>query len=125
MKNTDEMTVVEKINELIENTEDLSAISFGMSEEDIDSVESVFDYINNAIDEQIEYIYYSDALKFLEENDPSLQEALCYAEEYGFEPSKLSSTILATLDAQRWAEEDFENIKDEIEEIVNEYLESK
>jgi len=125
MENTDEMTVVEKINELIENTEDLSAISFQMSEEDIDSVESVFDYISDAIAGQIEYIYYSDALKFLEENDPSLREALGYAEEYGFTPSKLSSTILATLDAQKWAEEDFENIKDEIEEIVNEYLESK
>jgi len=44
-----------------------------------------------------EIIYYHNAIKYLEENDPSLIDSLTLADEYWFVLSKLNSEILASI----------------------------
>ena len=68
----------------------------------------------------IEIIYYSNAIKYLSEHDPSLTEALGIAEEYGYSVSSLNSEILASLLASQKAREDFEDLMGEIDDIIDE-----
>ena len=65
----------------------------------------------------MEIIYYSNAIKFLQENDPSLKESLEIAEEYGFEIGSLNSEVLASLLASRQAEEEFYDLQSEIDDF--------
>lgn len=117
-----EDSVIDKIRDIINDTDDLSTIDFDMDESDISSMSDVEDYINDAIDD-IEIIYYSNAMKILSENDPSLQESLEYADDLGFRLKDLNSELLATILCQEWAKRDFRDVYDSIEEVVNEYLE--
>lgn len=119
-----EDSVIDKIRDIINDTDDLSTIDFDMDEGDISSMSDVEDYINDAIDE-IEIIYYSNAMKILSENDPSLQESLEYADDLGFRLKDLNSELLATILCQEWAKKDFRDVYDSIEEVVNEYLEER
>ena len=70
---------------------------------------------NNGFD--IEIIYYSNAIKYLQENDPSLRESLEIASEYGFEVSRLNSEILPSLLASQNAREKFYELQSEIDEF--------
>jgi hypothetical protein len=68
--------------------------------EDIDqdnAYDSIFEAIadNNGFDQEV--VYYSNAIKYLRENDPSLKESLEIAIEYGFELKNLTSEVLASL----------------------------
>ena len=61
-----------------------------------------FDSYDSAIEycyEQ-EIIYYSKAMNYLIENDPSLRDSLGIAEEYGSSLESLSSETLATIHYQ-------------------------
>ncbi len=78
-----------------------------------------FDSIYNMIDDKngfdVEIIYYSNAIKFLAENDPSLRESLELAEEFGYSAKDLNSEILASLLASKIEREKFEELRHEIE----------
>ena len=67
-----------------------------------------------------EIIYYSNAIKYLKENDPSLQESLSIASEYGYDCKSLNSELLATLLYQQELFEEWYNINEQIEEHFNE-----
>ena len=67
-----------------------------------------------------EIIYYANAIKYLRENDPSLQESLSIASEYGYECKNVNSELLATLLYQQELFEEWHNISQEIEEYFNE-----
>lgn len=88
---------------------------------DIEKIDSknAFDSICEMIEENggfdKEVIYYSDAIKFLAENDPSLQESLELAEEFGYSAKDLNSVILASLLASKIEKEKFEELRHEIE----------
>ena len=84
--------------------------------------DNVIESIENAINE-IEVIYYSNALKILSENDPSLQTSLGYAEDMGYSCGDLNSELLATILCQESAREELYNIRDDIEEVIEEWLE--
>ena len=70
-----------------------------------------------AFEQAGEIIYYSNAMEYLLNNDPSLKESLSIASEYGFELSNLNSEILATLLNTRNIEEQSSELEDEINEF--------
>ena len=97
---------------------------------DIESIdaESAFNSIYEMIDENdgfnCEVIYYSNAMKYLQENDPSLNESLEIASEYGYELKNLNSEILASLLKSQNVRDEFLEFRDEINEFF-ESLENK
>lgn len=76
----------------------------------------------NAFDTEI--IFYSTAIAFLSENDPSLRESLELASDMGYETKDLSSEIFATLLATNMCRNEFENKEDEINEFFTNLFES-
>ena len=85
---------------------------------DVSDLERVED-IERSISEQCEIIYYSRAMEFLSEHDPSLHEAMDCAEEYGYSPKDLSSEILATLLNERYMRNAYWECRDEIQDILD------
>jgi hypothetical protein len=83
------------------------------------TIDELEDAVQRYISEQ-EIIYYSNAIKYLSENDPSLNESMSIAEEFGYTPSQLNSEVLATLLYQRQLSEEWYNIKDDVEQIIEE-----
>ena len=67
-----------------------------------------------------EIIYYSTAIKYLQENDNSLCESLEIADEMGYETSHLNSELLATLLHQDKLRTELYNLQDKIDEILSE-----
>jgi hypothetical protein len=67
----------------------------------------------------VEIIYYSNAIEYLKQNDPSLKDSIEIALEYGFELKNITSEALASLLASRNAEENFYKLQDEIENFFS------
>ena len=78
---------------------------------------------NNGFD--IEVIYYSNAIDYLRENDPSLKESLGIASEYGFELDNLSSETLASLLKSQNERENFTELESEINDFFTELEEQE
>lgn len=94
--------------------------------EDIDfenAYESIYEQIQDNNGFEIEIIYYSKAIEYLQKNDPSLRESLEIASELGYTTENLNSELLATLLASKNAIEDFSNLENEINEYFSELLE--
>lgn len=92
---------------------------------DIDSIdldnpfESISDMIAYNGGYDVEIIYCSNAIQYLQENDPSLTESLGLADELGYSPKNLDSEILASLLASENSRNDFYDLKDKIEEFFD------
>lgn len=117
-----EESVVDKIQDLIDDTRWLNDVSFDMDEDEITSVDNVIEYIEERINE-IEVIYYANAIKILSENDPSLQISMGYADDFGYRCKNINSELLATILCQEKAREELYDMRDDIEDIVDEWLE--
>ena len=88
--------------------------------EDLTDVNDLFDDLqtNGYFNEEV--IYYSTAIRYLKDNDPSLTESFEIATEYGYEAKNLNSELLATLHASQKKEETFfEDIAPELETLFN------
>jgi len=88
--------------------------------EDLTDVNDLFDDLqeNGYFNEEV--IYYSSAIRYLKENDPSLCESLEIATEYGYEAKNLNSELLASLHASQKKENTFfEDIAPELENLFN------
>ena len=88
--------------------------------EDLTDVNDLFDDLrdNGYFNEEV--IYYSTAIRYLKENDPSLTESLEIATEYGYEAKNLNSEVLASLHASKKKENTFfEDIAPELENLFN------
>jgi hypothetical protein len=116
--------VQEKIQEFLNGlSTDHTELSDYVSPEDITDYSTAFDEIetilqnNNSLD--VEIIYYSRALEYLKDNDPSLNESLSIASEYGFTPENLNSEVLASLLASQENREQFQELENEIETFFN------
>lgn len=83
------------------------------------TIDELEDAVQRYISEQ-EIIYYSNAIEYLSENDPSLMESMSIAEEFGYTPSQLNSELLATLLYQRELYDEWAGIRDEVEQIIEE-----
>lgn len=94
-------------------------VSYYLENSNATSYEELYDYIVDSNGFDVEIVYYASAIQYLKENDPSLQESLSIADEYGFNPSSLNSEVLASLLASRNLRDDFEECKEEIEEYFN------
>lgn len=64
-------------------------------------------------------VYYSNAIKFLADNDPSFADSLELASEYGFNASDLNSEVLANLLFDSLAREELYGMRDEIQAHFN------
>ena len=61
----------------------------------------------------IEVTYYSNAIKYLQENDPSFKESLKIADGMGFNLKNLNSEILASLLASNEVREKFSDLEND------------
>ena len=87
---------------------------------DLTDVNDLFDDLQNNGYFNEEVIYYSTAIRYLKDNDPSLTESLEIATEYGYEAKNLNSELLATLHASHKKENTFfEDIAPELENLFN------
>jgi len=100
----------------------VSYIDYSELQEAIDN-DTVYDFLNDLNDDRrftdTEIIYYSNAIKYLQENDPSMQEAIEISSDYWYETKNLDSELLASLLATRNNEEDYSKFIDEVVEFVN------
>lgn len=85
---------------------------------DIKTIEEFEEFLqeNNYFD--VEIIYYYNAIEYLKENDPSLKYSLGIAFDHGFKAENLNSELLASLLASQKIREEFEEIKNDIKEII-------
>lgn len=98
---------------------------------DVDNIDhkyafdSIYDMIcdNNGFD--FDVIYYSKALDYLRENDPSLKESLSIAQELGFTVDDLNSELLASLLISENVKDEFCKLEDEINNFFEELEEEE
>ena len=88
-----------------------------------DPFQSICNMIENKQGFDSEIIYYSNAINYLKENDPSLQESLSIASEYGYEVYDLNSEILASLLSSQKIREEFYELENEITEFFDQIKE--
>jgi len=92
-----------------------------MDYEDIfeaESIDEIDEKITDRINEGEYFVYYADAMEYLASNDNSLLESLSLANEYGFDVKNLNSCVLANLLYNKNILEDYDNLKDDIEELI-------
>lgn len=99
---------------------DMSYLVDNLDLDNINSFEDVVEAIDNEGLFNVEIIYYSSAMDYLQENDPSLRESVRIASEFGYETNRLSSELLASLLASETVREGFYEYQNEIEEFFNE-----
>jgi hypothetical protein len=91
-----------------------------LQDEEFTTLEEIEDILNNQNAFDTEIIYYSRAIEFLRENDPSLRNSLDIAGELGYTPENLNSEILATLLASQINREGFAELRNDIESAIQE-----
>ena len=112
---------IEKLKAYIkENTEYLNAIDFvyAVKNEDYSNIDELSEIILENYIYTEEVIYYSRAMEFLKENDPSMQVSLWLASDIGYDCENLNSELLATLLLQEFLLEEWNENLNEIEEIL-------
>ena len=114
----------EKIIDLLDNLADKyigdTPSEYLSIKTDLTDVNDLFDDLQNNGYFNEEVIYYSTAIRYLKDNDPSLTESLEIATEYGYEAKNLNSELLATLHASHKKENTFfEDIAPELENLFN------
>ncbi len=102
------------INQLLQNIEQSKSESNNPDQEPFETI--LYELQDrNAFD--IEIIYYSNAMKYLSENDPSLSESLEIAAEFGMPINDINSETLASLHASQRAAVEFNELEDEINDF--------
>ena len=84
-----------------------------------DAFNSIYGQIDDNGGFNIEIIYYSNAIEYLQENDPSFKESLQLAFEMKFELKNLNSEVLASLLATQNVKNDFYDLKNKIDTFFN------
>ena len=111
-------TKFEKISNVIYHLD----IDFSRLEDEINETNS-FDELYDLFDEHrllnVEIVYYSKAMDYLSENDASLKESLDIALQYGYDLKNLNSEVLASLHATECLNSEFNELRNEIDNILN------
>jgi len=107
---------IEKLLSRIDIDCDLSELS----DVNIKTFEELRDYLQEQGLFDVEIIYYSNAMEYLSEYDPSLRTSLELAYDLGYtlENEDIASEILASLLASQRLKEDFQELQNEIEELL-------
>ena len=113
------MTRLDKMKEFY-NTLSIDIDLAYFADEDHTCYEDLESAIEDGGGFDVDIIYYSNAMKYLSENDPSLSTSLSIAAEMGFDMETLTSETLASLLASQNAREDFYRLQSDIEEFFNE-----
>jgi len=117
-------------NELIKNTlQDLSleylgedATEFLSLPDELDDYDThqIFDELQDNGFFNVEIIYYSRAIEYLQNYDASLNESIEIANEYGFTLENINSETLASLHASKQRMDIFwEDVEPELDKIIN------
>ena len=89
--------------------------------------QSAYDHITTEIENNngfdCEVIYYSNAIEYLSNNDPSLQESCQLAGEMGFQAENLNSELLASLLMSQNVRNDWYGLENEINDYFEELQE--
>jgi uncharacterized protein (DUF1786 family) len=94
-------------------------IMYYVDADEVNSFDDVYEAIDNERGFEVEVIYYTNAMEYLMERDPSLRESLEIAHEFGYTPDNINSELLASLLASRECREEFMSYEDEITEFFN------
>jgi hypothetical protein len=94
-------------------------IMYYVDAESVNSLNDVYESIDEQNGFDVEIIYYRDAMEYLMERDTSLRESLEIAHEYGYTADNINSELLASLLASRECREEFMSYEDEITEFFN------
>ena len=110
------MNKLERLKELVkDNNLDIDIDYIYDENKDFDQLnEDVIQYINES-----GIIYYSKAISYLSDNDASLYESLEMAKEFGYTIEDLNSELLATLLYQQNFTNDWYNIREQVQQILN------
>ena len=118
-----------KKNELIKNTlQDLTleylqedATEFMSLPDELEGYDThqIFEELHDNGFFNVDIIYYSKAMDYLRENDPSLCESIELAQELGFSLDNLNSEALASLHASNQREAKFwEDVAPKLNELI-------
>lgn len=108
------------INFLTENGPSEIDFQYFLKSETFDSFQDVHNLIEEGGGFIIDIIYYSAALDYLRENDPSLRQSLELAQDLGYKPSDLSSEILASILATEITRGEFNDLENEFTDLLEE-----
>ena len=103
---------------------DLTDPSLWEGMQDEDQFYEFFDLLIDRVHE-LEFIYYGNSIKYLMENDASLNESIQMAIDCGFEIEKLNSELLATLHHQATQLNALDQASEELNRLFNDYLKVK
>lgn len=103
---------------IVKMLQDINIDIYKTDIQDIETVEKLEEFLqeNNYFD--VEIIYYYEAIEYLKKNDPSFQYSLGIAHDLGYTVDSLNSELLASLLASQKVREEFEEIKNDIEDII-------
>ena len=110
------MDISNKLQKLAEDNQfDIDLANLYYNE---DTFNDFCDKVNDAIMQE-EIIYYYEAMKYLTREDASLSQSLEIASEFGYTTENLNSELLATLLYQQNLTNEWYNISNQVEEILN------
>lgn len=122
----------EKIQSIITEAEknywDLNdSLNYFLNENDLKECTTIWEIINyfrnlddNGDITNAEVIYYTTAIEYLQENDPSLKESLEIAHDLWYDYKNLNSELLASLLMTENNRQDFTKLLDDIESELKE-----
>lgn len=124
---------MEKLLEILNGTKIDIDFSYYLDIElsEYSDAEDLLDEIESQIQEafNVDIIYYSRAIKYLTEYDPSLHASLSIAAEAGYTTENLSSEILASLLASQNLREEWDDARrgllDELQELLDQLQEEE
>ena len=102
---------------IVDNYKGQSCPNYYLKEDIYEDIDTIREDIEECLN--VEIIYYSYAIKYLEENDPSLNQSLSIASEYGYELESLNSEVLASLLASENEREMWCEFENELEDFLN------
>ena len=105
---------------LTDNGPELIDFKYFLENETFDSFEEVRTLIQEDGGFDIDIIYYSAAIDYLRENDPSLRQSLELAQDLGYKPADLSSEILASILATEIVRGEFNDLENEFTDLLEE-----
>jgi len=105
----------QKFDELFESLNIDIDLEYHINIDEAESFDDMTEQIedNNGFD--IEVIYYYNAIKYLMENDASLNESMGLAHELGFTADKINSELLASLLASQNIRIEWQELESEID----------
>jgi hypothetical protein len=116
--NLTQSTINDKINNFLNslNTQN-DNVGYYVNNDDISDYSSAWDDISDKMNDgnlDVEIIYYANAIEYLSNNDPSLNECMSIASESGYTADNLNSEVLASLLASQNNKEEFQNLENEV-----------